>query len=143
MTERGAFLGLPSHVIVMLGTSTAAYALLLAGVAGLQSLSEADLAAAHRPAVDGVAQLQAGHDGLNARLEAAKANYESTVAAYLAAGGSLDAFDAQLGSLSGLVAEIDGVSRTLPTTVKLPAVRKSVGSVSVPKTSGTTGASGA
>ena len=142
MTERGAFGGLPSHVWVMLGASTAGYALMLAGVAGLQSHNEADLIAARNPAAQGVAQLSTGHDGLKAQLDQARAAYASTVDAYVAAGGTLDALHAQVGSLAGLVAEIDGVSRTLPTSVKLPAVKRSVSSVKVPSTSGTTGASG-
>jgi hypothetical protein len=142
-TDARTFAGLPSHIWVMLGASTAGYALMLAGVAGLQSRNEADLIAARRPAVDGVAQVASGHDWLQARLDAARANYAATVDAYVAAGGTLDALHEQVGLLAGLVAEIDGVSRTLPTTVKLPAVKRSVNSVSAPSTSGTTGASGA
>jgi hypothetical protein len=142
MTERRAFAGVPSHVWVMLGASTAGYALLLAGVAGLQSRNEAALIAARQPAADGVAQIANGHDELLARLDAARTAYASAVDAYMATGGSLDALDAQMGRLAALVAEIDGVSRTLPSSVKMPAVRRSVSSVSVPSTSGTTGASG-
>lgn len=142
MTDGRSFAGLPSHVWVMLGASTAGYALVLAGVAGLQSRSEATLIAARQPAVDGVEQLSSGHEGVRLRLEAARADYEAAVAAYMTAGGGLDALNARLSSLAGLVAEIDGVSRTLPTSVKLPAVKESVRYVSVPSTSGTTGASG-
>lgn len=142
MTDARTFAGMPGHVWVMLGASTAGYALMLAGVAGLQSRNEADLIAARRPAVDGVAQVASGHDWLQQRLDAARANYGATVDAYAAAGGTLDALHEQVGLLAGLVAEIDGVSRTLPTTVKLPAVKRSVSSVSAPSTSGTTGASG-
>lgn len=142
MTDRGTLAGLPTHVWVMLGASTAGYALMLAAVTGLQARNEADLIAARKPAVDGVAQLATGHDRLGVQLDGARAAYAATVDEYLAAGGTLDALHAQVGSLAGLVAEIDGVSRTLPTTVKLPVVRKSVTSVSVPSTSGTTGASG-
>lgn len=142
MTDGRSFAGLPAHVWVMLGASTAGYALLLAGVAGLQSRNEADLIAARQPAVDGVAAVASGHDTLLRRLDAARAAYAATVDAYVAAGGSLDALDGTLGNLAGLVAEIDGVSRSLPTSVKLPAVKRSVSSVSVPSTSGTTGASG-
>ena len=142
MTEARSFAGLPSHVWVMLGASTAGYALMLAGVAGLQSRNEADLIAARQPAADGVALVSSGHDGLQERIDEARAAYAATVNAYVAAGGNLDALHEQVALLSGLVAEIDGVSRSLPTTVKLPVVRQSVSSVSAPKTSGTTGASG-
>jgi len=142
MTDGRPFAGLPSHIWVMLGASTAGYALMLAGVAGLQARDEAGLIAARRPSVEGVAQLSAGHDALNARLDAARAAYAATADEYAAAGGTLDALHEQVGLLAGLVAEIDGVSRTLPTSVKLPVVRRSVTSISVPSTSGTTGASG-
>jgi hypothetical protein len=138
----GTFAGLPSHVWALLGASTAGYALLLAGVAGLQSRNEAELIAARQPAVQGVAQLVSGHDDLRAQLDGARATYAATVDAYVTAGGTLDTLHEQVGLLAGLVAQIDGVSRTLPTTVKLPAVRRTVSSAGVPSTSGTTGASG-
>ena len=142
MTERGTFAGLPVHIWTILGASTAGYALMLAGVTGLQSRNEADLIAARQPAVDGVAQLASGHDGLLLELDRARAAYAATVNTYASAGGTLDSLHEQVASLAGVVAEIDGVSRSLPTTVKLPAVRQTVRSVSVPSTSGTTGASG-
>lgn len=140
--ESGVFAGLPTHVWVLFGASTAGYALMLAGVAAFQSNVEADLTAARQPAVDGVAQLVAGHDALSDRLDAASAKYGATVDAYVSAGGTLDALHSQVGLLAGLVAEIDGVSRSMPDAVKLPAVRKTVTSTRSPSTSGTTGASG-
>lgn len=140
-TQR-TFLGLPSHVVVMFAASTAAYAVMLAGVAGLQSRNEAFVAAARQPAADGVAQVRSGHDDLTARLAAAQAAYNGTVAAYTAAGGSLDTLAQQLGVLSTLVGQIDGVSRSMPTTVSLPVVHSSVGTVRSPSTQSTTGASG-
>ena len=141
-TDQRTWLGLPSHVIVMLGASTAGYALVLAGVAALQARSEAGLAAARAPAVAGVERLAAGHDLLTTTLDRAQAEYNSTVRAYLAAGGSLDELHAQLGAFAGLVGDIAGVSQNLPTTVKLPVVQRSTSSVKKPSTSGTTGASG-
>jgi hypothetical protein len=141
-TDR-TWLGLPSHVIVMLGASTATYALVLAGVAGLQSRSEADLAALRAPSVDGLASLAAGHDAVSARLRAAQDAYNAAVQAYLDAGGSLDAVEASLGSFAAVVAEIDGVSRSMPSGVKLPKVQRVSGSTgSTPTTQATTGASG-
>jgi hypothetical protein len=139
-TDR-TWLGLPSHVIVMLGASTATYALVLAGVAGLQSRTEASVATMRAPSVEGLATLAAGHDAVNARLLAAQDAYNAAVQAYLAAGGSLDAVEASLGSFATVVAEIDGVSRSLPTSVKLPPVQRST-SAGAPTTQATTGASG-
>ncbi|HEY8238877.1 MAG TPA: hypothetical protein VIF63_05530 [Candidatus Limnocylindrales bacterium] len=142
MTDPRWFARLPSHIWVLLGASTAGYALLLAGVAGLQSQTEASLAASRQPAADGIVELAAGNDALLARLDAARADYARTAGVYTSAGGKLDALHGHVDALAAMVAEIDGVSRSLPTSVKLPAVRSSVSSVKVPRTSGTTGASG-
>jgi uncharacterized membrane protein YhiD involved in acid resistance len=126
----------------MLSASTAGYALVLAGVAALQSNAEADLIAARRPAVEGVARLAAGHDELIRRLDAARAGYTTAADTYAAAGSTLDALHEQVALLTGVVAEIDGVSRSMPAAVKLPAVQRTVATVQAPATSGTTGASG-
>ncbi len=136
---------LPSHVWVLLGASTAGYALLLACVAGIQSRDEAAIAASRQPAADGIVVLAAGHEALIARLDMARAEYAVIADAYASSGGRLDALHGQVGKLAAMVAEIDGVSRSMPTSVKLPPVRSSVSSVSsvkVPRTQGTTGASG-
>jgi hypothetical protein len=140
MNDR-TWLGLPSHVIVMLGASTAAYALVLAGVAGLQSRNEADLAAMRAPAVNGLAELQAGQDAISARLQAAQDAYNAAVQAYGNSGLSLGALQADLGAFADAVGAIDGVSRSMPSSVSLPKVSRSAGA-GAPSTQGTTGASG-
>jgi hypothetical protein len=142
MTERRAIPRVPAHVLVMLGASTAGYAAILAGVAGLQSRADAEAIAARAPAVDGVSRISAGHDRLAEALDVARAEYQRTANAYLAAGGSLDALEQAVTALAGRVAEIDGVSRTLPSSVRLPAVRQSVPSARTSTTHATTGASG-
>lgn len=142
MTDR-SWLGLPSHVIVMLGASTAAYALVLAGVAGVQSRTEADLAALRAPAVEGVQSLTAGHDALGARLQAAQDAYNAAVQAYENAGGSLDTVEAGLQKFAAVAAQIDGAARSIRTSVKLPAVHRASSGGAAPVTHSTTGASGA
>jgi hypothetical protein len=142
LTPRRLLPAVPTHVWVMLGASTAGYALVLAGVAALQSDAEAGLIAARQPAVEGVAGLASGHDELTRRLDAARAGYTTAADAYVAAGSTLDALQDQVALLAGVVAEIDGVSRSMPSAVKLPAVRRTVATVKAPATSGTTGASG-
>lgn len=142
MTPRRFLPAVPAHVWVMLGASTAGYALLLAGVATLQSDLEAGIVAARQPAVEGVARLAAGHDELIRRLDAARAGYTTAADTYAAAGSTLDALHQQVALLAGVVAEIDGVSRSLPAAVKLPPVQRTVVTVKAPATSGTTGASG-
>jgi hypothetical protein len=141
--EPRAFLGLPTHVLVLFAASTAGYAVMLAAVTGLQAHSETVVVAARQPALDGLTQLRTGHDQLTTTLDAAQADYNATVAAYVAAGGSLDTLTSKLAVLNGLVGEIDGVSRSMPAAVKLPTIRTSVGSVRNPSTQSTTGASGA
>jgi hypothetical protein len=139
-TDR-TWLGLPSHVIVMLGASTATYALVLAGVAGLQSRNDAAVGALRAPVVEGVSDLAVGHDAVGSQLEVAQDAYNGAVQAYLDAGGSLDSVETRLSDFATIVGQIDGVSRSMPTTVKLPPVQRASGA-GAPKTQGTTGASG-
>lgn len=140
MTERQAA-RFPAHVFVMLSASTAAYALALAAVTGLQSADDAALAAARDPVANAVEQLAAGHDQLGARLDRGRAVYAGAAQDYVAAGGSLATLEAQLGVLSKTVDAIDGVSRSLPSTLRLPSVARSVAGTR-PASHGTTGASG-
>lgn len=142
MTERRSAAGLPAHVLVMLGASTAGYAAILAGVAGLQSHADAALIAAQAPATSGAARLIAGHDALQAALDAARAGYDATAQAYASARPGLDALEGSLADLATTAAQIDGVSRSLPARALLPSVRQAAGSRSAPPTHSTTGASG-
>ena len=95
MTPPRSLPAVPAHVWVMLGASTAGYALVLAGVAAIQSNAEAILISARRPAVEGVAQLAAGHEELIRRLDAAQAGYATAADTYGAAGSTLDALHEQ------------------------------------------------
>jgi hypothetical protein len=140
MTERQAA-RIPVNVFVLLSASTAAYALVLAGVAGVQSRDDAALAAARDPVANAIEQVAAGHDALADQLQRARAGYAAAAAAYTAAGGELTGLDGLLGNLATVVADIDGVSRSLPSSVRLPAIRGSV-SGGAPSTHATTRASG-
>jgi hypothetical protein len=141
MTEQGAR-RVPPHVLVMLSASTAAYALALAGVAGQQSAADSSLAAARDPLTKAVEQVAAGHDQMGAQLDGARARYAAVAQAYLAVGDSISGLEAQLGTLSKAVSAVAGVSRSLPSTVRLPAVAGSVAGARAPATHATTGASG-
>lgn len=134
-------LRVPAHVVVLLGASTAAYAVMLAGITADQSRADAVVAAQRAPVLAGLEALTKGHDELLDRVGRAQAEYDTTAAAYETAGQRIVTFEAQLATLATGVAQIDGVSRTLPTKIALPPVR-SIGSVSVPATHSTTGASG-
>ena len=141
MTERGSG-RVPPHVLVMLSASTAAYAVALAAVAGVQSADDAALAAARDPIANAVEQVAAAHDQIGDRLDRGRALYAAVAQAYAAAGGSMTTLEAQLGTLAKTVDAIDGVSRSLPSTVRLPSIAGSVGGARAPATHATTGASG-
>lgn len=135
-------LRVPAHVGVLLGASTAAYAVTLAGVTGLQAATDAEQAAEQAPAVAGLQDLAARNQALGNALAAAGQRYDELASAYTVAGGQLTDLGTALGGLSTSVQAIDGVSRSLPATAPLPKIgRASIGGA--PATSSTTGASGA
>jgi hypothetical protein len=141
MTDRGRGPAVPAHIVVMLSASTAAYAVLLAGMAGLQSTSNSAIAAAREPLAASVGVVAAGHDRLAASLDAARARYGAVADAYGSVGGRLGNLEATLSAFAASVAELDGQARSLPSSFKVPSL-KSPARVSVPKTQGTSGASG-
>jgi hypothetical protein len=144
MTDRHRAIRLPrvpAHVVVMLSAATAGYAATLACVAGLQAADEAALAAARAPAAEKVAALSAAHDRLAADLEASRMAYGTVAGAYDRATATLESVDRVLADLASAVAKIDGVSRSLPTSVRIP-VPRTVVQVRAPATHATTRASG-
>lgn len=122
---------IPAHVGVIFGASTAAYAILLAGVAGAQSQAEAAARDAVQPAMAGLAELTKGHDALADDVGRAGADYDAAASAYRATGSDLASLEDRLAALAASVARIDGVSRTLPSGAALPTIR-SISSASVP-----------
>ena len=133
---------IPTHVLLMLGASTAGYAVTLAGVAGMQSEAEAAIAAARDPAQAALRAAGAANDQFDAHLAGVRDRYTSVASAYAAAGQRLDELQADLGQLATVVGEIRGVSRSLPATVQLPAVRAPAPAARAPQTHTTTRASG-
>lgn len=133
---------LPAHLGVLMGLSAAAYALCLAAVTGLQSGSESQLAADRAPALEAIRTAQQRHDELEARLATARSAYTAAAEAYRASGTGFAAMEARLSELSTLMTEISGTTATLPTSVKLPSVKKSVSGGSAPAVHATTTASG-
>lgn len=136
-------LRIPPHVGVMLGVSTAAYAVTLAGVTGLQAGGEAALAAERAPAIARIEDLATRNAALTADLQLAGKSYDTAAQAYLAAGGRMADLEAALANLATSVQRIDGVSRSMPTGVTLPRVGRATSGGGAPATSSTTGASGA
>jgi len=142
MTDRFARLRrLPAHIGVMLGLSTAAYAVSLAAVATDQSGADAAAALARAPALDAIGSMSRANDALDAAVGRADGELSAVNADYGAAGSRLTSLEAALAAFAGTVADIDGVSRTLPATVPLPAISSPTRG-SLPTTHSTTGASG-
>lgn len=133
---------LPAHLGVLMGLSAGAYALCLAGVTGLQSMSEAQLAANRAPAIETIRSVQQKHDQLEARLATARSSYAAAAEAYRASGTGFAAMEARLSELSTLMTEINGTTAALPSSVKLPSVSRSVSGGSAPAVHATTTASG-
>jgi hypothetical protein len=133
---------LPAHLGVLMGLSAGAYALCLAAVTGLQSLTESELAADRAPALETIRTVQQDHDRLEERLVAARSAYTAAAEAYRASGTGFAAMEARLSELSTLMTEINGTAAALPTSVKLPSVKKSVSGGSAPAVHATTTASG-
>jgi hypothetical protein len=132
---------IPAHIGVLLGASTAAYAVTLAAVTGLQASSEAQQIAERAPAIAGVLDLGAKNEALGGTLAAAGQRYDELSRSYAAAGGQLADLGTALADLAASVQSIDGVSRSLPATIPLPKVNRVVVGAA-PATSSTTGASG-
>jgi hypothetical protein len=133
---------LPAHLGVLMGLSAGAYALCLAAVTGLQSLTESELAADRAPALETIRTVQQDHDRLEERLVAARSAYTAAAEAYRASGTGFAAMEARLSELSTLMTEINGTAAALPSSVKLPSVKKSVSGGSAPAVHATTTASG-
>ncbi len=135
-------LGVPGHVGVILGLSTGAYALSLALVSGLQASSEAAIAAQRAPALATIAAVDRSQTKLEGDLARAQTAYESAAAAYAATGTGFQAMESSLGDLAAAVAAVNGAAASMPATVKLPAVSRSVTNVAAPVVHATTAASG-
>jgi len=137
----GHFRLVPAHIAVMLGLSTAAYAVSLAAVAADQSQADAATQAARGPALDAVSSITRANDALDATVGRADGELNAVATDYGASGNRLAALEATLAGLAGTVSQINGVSQALPATVPLPALSK-MSRTSIPTTHATTGASG-
>lgn len=133
---------LPAHVGVLMGLAAGGYAVCLAAVTGLQSSTEAQLAADRAPALATIRTVQADHARLERRLESARAAYATAAEAYRANGVGLETMEAKLSELATLMTEINGTASSLPAGVKLPSVRGSVSGGGAPAVHATTAASG-
>jgi hypothetical protein len=139
---------------VLLGLSSGAYAILLAGATTLQASSDAVAAAARQPMVAGLAELASEHDRLEAEVEVARNRYVEAATAYASLEAALDAYEARLDELAARVGQVQLEAGALPGTVPTPRPAQPVTMTVVrqlapvakpapkPATSARTGASG-
>lgn len=132
----------PIHLAVMVGASTALYAISMAGVTAIQSNADRDLMLHRLPAEDAAARQGAGNDQLETSLSRAADAYREAAGRYDALTPRLNGTERSLDALAGRVEAVGGAARSIPQTVSLPKVPRSAPAASRPKTSATTGASG-
>ena len=141
MTERRR----PLHVAVMVGASTALYALSMAGVTAIQSNNDRALMVRQSPAQAAVTRLRNGHDRLEAAIEQAAGDYDRAAGGYDALTPRMTEMETSLEKLAGRVTTVSGAARALPGRVSIPVFSRTVtrtSTASKPKTSSSTGASG-
>lgn len=122
VARKEAILNTPTRAGILIGASAAVYAVSLAAVSGLQYQSQADLAAKNQPMMDTIAGTRAVNDALELSIQAASARLQGVAADYGTVGSDLAAYQAQLDSLSALVAKVQGSAAALSAHIKLPSV---------------------
>ena len=142
--RKEALLTTPARACMLVGASAAVYAVGLAGVAALQSGSDAELAAQRQPYLDAVAATRAANDRLEAALTDVGTRAEALSGQYAKAGETVSAYEARLDALAALVAEVQGSAAALPTRISLPSVtvRAATRYTRAPATTAKSGASG-
>lgn len=139
MTDRR----LPLHLAVLVGASTAAYAVSLAGVTALQSSADQALILARSPSEEAAARIATGHDRLQADVERSAATYAASAARFDDLAARLASLDTSLDAYAARMEKVSGAAHALPARVVLPRVSRAVTtSRSKPATSASTGASG-
>ena len=105
-------LGTPVRAGLLIGVSAAVYAVTLAGVAALQSGTDAETAAGRQPLIAALADRRQANDGLEAELASLNARLSSLGTAYDTTGQLVSAYESRLDSLATLVAEVRGSARS-------------------------------
>lgn len=120
--KRDTFLTTPARAGMLLGGTAAIYAVTLAGVAALQSSSDAALSASRQPYVDTVAAARAQNDQLEQTLAQANADAKWLAGVYDEMSTEVSGYQSRLDSLAQLVADVEGSAAALPTRISLPKV---------------------
>jgi hypothetical protein len=139
MTERR----MPVHLAVLVGASTAAYAISLAGMTAFQSAADQAVIEERTPRADSADRLAASHDRLQAEIDRSAAVYSGSAARFDEVAAGITSLDGSLDAYAGRMARVTGAARALPGHVSLPAVSRGSAARSKPATSASTGASGA
>ena len=132
----------PIHLVVMVGASTALYAISVAGVTALQSASDRDLIRRQSPAEDAAARWRLGNDHLETTLGRASDAYAGAADRYRALAPGIDGMETSLDSLAGRIQAVGGAAKALPDRVSLPKMPRTAPAATRPRTTATTGASG-
>jgi len=112
----------PVHLAVLVGLSTSTYAISLAGVTALQSVTDARVIAQRAPAVQAASLMTAGHDRLEDRLEGAQRAYAMAAGRYARLGPAMADMEDALDTLGKRVTKVSGAMNSMPGRVRLPSI---------------------
>jgi len=133
----------PIHLAVLVGASTALYAVSLAGVTALQSGTDQAAIDDASPVAAAADRLRDGHDQLEDAVTAAESRYARTAARYDALTADISAVEDSLQAYANRMAAVGGATKSLPSKMSLPTVARAVrSSASKPVVRSTTTASG-
>jgi hypothetical protein len=134
---------LPIHVAVLVGASTAAYAVSMAGVTALQSNTDQALIADRAPSLAAAKRVSHAHDRLQAQIELSAGAYAESAATYATLTAGLSTLHTSLKAYAGRMETVSGAARALPARASLPSVARSSGRASSkPRVAASTAASG-
>ncbi len=113
VTRTGVATRRPVHVVVAVGMTAGLYALSLAGVSGLQSAADTQLAADRAPAAGAVAGLRTAHDAMEADLGTLTGAYAHAASEYAAITRAIAGHEQSLATLGKQVQAAAGLAAAL------------------------------
>jgi hypothetical protein len=143
VTDRTDALRGPARTGLLVGTSSALFAVTLAAVASFQQDAEDATAAARAPALAAIVQRSDQVDTLFGSLDKRARLERAAVDGYAGLADGLSRLDASLEALGGEVDAVTGAAAALPDRIRLPSLSVPRTVQRPPSTHATTGASGA
>lgn len=136
-----------ADVPILLGVSTALYAISLAGVTGLQAAQDSAARARSASLANAVSAAQRDREALELAVRAAGSAYNQDAAAYGDARDRLDRLASEISALAASVQAVSGSAAQLPAAAPMRAPAQVVTiapppAAPVPAVQATTGASG-